>query len=277
MATDGAFKKEFSAMTLPLSYRKEIRRFMYFSPFFDWILNFWMGPSIDSPITAWQEMFLPAMVGQRLGEFRYRDASGTERKLVSHVEVRNRARGRPPILKMPRAQWKYELGAGLFIAILLVFLLYFRDKDPYGTRYRAVSITWAVVAGLLGLFFGGCTVPLLFMEFFTNHDYTWNNLNILYANPILLAGPVFAVRYIRAWCGRYYDPEKRARMCRYTCLLWTYVLAVGLFVALLHVFPFIRQQNQVTLCLMMPFAAVLSVIPAAIVYIRREYLWRWGK
>ncbi|MCL2127409.1 MAG: DUF4105 domain-containing protein, partial [Treponema sp.] len=62
MATDGQFMGLYGSEPGRFTLRQHVRRHTWFSPFLDWILNFWMGQDIDSPITVWDEMFLPSEV-----------------------------------------------------------------------------------------------------------------------------------------------------------------------------------------------------------------------
>jgi hypothetical protein len=123
LATDGQFFDALGELPGRYTFRQHVRRHTWFSPFFDWFLNFCMGQNIDAPITVWQEMFLPSEIALRIGDFRYRDPSGLERKLVSSVEIINRSVGRPAVLELPRKQWPRELLLGGLVAAALGFLL----------------------------------------------------------------------------------------------------------------------------------------------------------
>jgi hypothetical protein len=264
-ALEGQFKARYGEAPGRYTLRQHVRRHTYFNPFFDWILNFWMGQDIDTPITVWEEMFLPAEIGMRAGEFRYTGPDGLERKLVTAVETFNTAAGRPPILDAPRRQWPRELVLGLVIALAMGIFLVFRGRDS-----RAAEIAWALGQGLLGLFFGAAGVILFFMTFFTNHDYTYHNINIIFINPLLLAALPLGVSFVKA---DYFD--KKAKLELAVKILWSYVFVFGLLSLLLRPLPFFWQQNQVTLALVLPFAAVLSLLPDLIRKILREYFWRW--
>ena len=71
LATDGQFKEKFGEKMSENNFtlRDHVRRHTWFSPFYDWLLNFWMGQVIDTPLTIWEEMFLPAEVGRRMEDF----------------------------------------------------------------------------------------------------------------------------------------------------------------------------------------------------------------
>ncbi|GHU78140.1 hypothetical protein FACS189462_2020 [Spirochaetia bacterium] len=251
MATDGQFKEKYGDAPGRYTLRQHVRRHTWFSPFFDWLLNFLMGQDIDTPITVWDEMFLPAEVGNRIAEFNYIDESGLERPLVSNVEVLNRAVNRPAVLDVPRRQWDRELVLGLIIAAFFIVLKILKKKRP-----PIGEPVFGIAQAVLGLFFGLAGTALFFMTFFTNHDYTWHNSNVLFINPLLLAALPLGVRYALA-----HDPAKRLHWGRFLSYLWTYVFIAGILTMAVKLLPFFYQQNQVTQALALPFALVLSVIP----------------
>jgi hypothetical protein len=210
-----------------------------------------MGQDIDTPITVWDEMFLPAEVGARVAEFRYIDDEGIERQLVSNVEIVNRAVNRPAVLDVPRRQWDRELILGLFIAALFILINILRKKRP-----RAGEPLFGIAQAALGLFFGLAGTLLFFMTFFTDHDYTWHNSNVLFINPLIFAALPLGILYAAAR-----TPAKRQRRGRLLSWLWTYVFIAGLVTMAIKILPFFYQQNQVTQALTLPFALVLSLIP----------------
>lgn len=251
LATDGQFKERFGAAPGRFTLRQHVRRHTWFSPFFDWFLNFLMGQDIDTPITVWEEMFLPGEIETRIQGFRYIDPYGEERVLASAAEILNRAVNRPAILDKPRRQWIRELFLGLFIAAGLGFLLWLSKVKP-----RTGRLLLGLTQAGLGLFFGIAGSILLFMTFFTNHDYTYHNSNFLYVNPLILAavplGLIFAL-----------GKEHKKRLFAEFLLrgLWTYVFLGGILSMIIKLFPGFYQQNQVTQALVLPFALVLSFIP----------------
>ncbi|GHT97412.1 membrane protein [Spirochaetia bacterium] len=250
-ATGGQFKAEFGEAPGRYTLRQHVRRHTWFNPFFDWLLNFLMGQDIDTPITVWEELFLPQELGNRIADFSYTDASGHERKLVSSVEVLNRAVGRPLVLDVPRKQWPQELLVGIIIAAILIGLRVLRHKKPDTGR-----VVWGSAQALLGLFFGIAGTVLCFMTFFTNHDYTWHNSNILYINPLLLAAVPLGIMLAVTK-----NVRKRFMAEQFLKSLWTYVLLGGLLSMAIKLAPGFYQQNQVTQALVLPFVLVLSFIP----------------
>jgi hypothetical protein len=262
-ATGGQFKARFGDAPGRYTLRQHVRRHTWFSPFFDWFLSFLMGQNIDEQITVWDEMFLPSEIGSQIQNFSYVDASGRERQLVTDVTVLNEAVNRPQVLAIPRKQWPRELALGLAIAALLAIL----QHAPLSSTRRV----WLGIShSILGFFFGICGLLLYFMTFFSNHDYTYNNINIAFISPLLFAAIPLGIQLARGkHAGRRFPPVSSAEPRRgegsppeqLLCILWTIVFFGGIFTMLIKLSPAFYQQNQVTQALVLPFAFVLSYVP----------------
>jgi hypothetical protein len=255
-ATGGQFRAAFGEAPGRFTLRQHVRRHTWFSPFFDWILSFLMGQDIDTPLTVWQEMFLPQEIGDRILDFTYTDTAGRERKLVSSVEALNRAVNRPRVLAVPLIQWPRELAVGIAAAAILAFFMYIRRKKPAAGR-----ILLGISHSLFGLFFGAAGSVLFFMTFFTNHDYTYHNSNVIFVNPLLLAAVPLGIMMAKGpkkagVLSSRFSPERFLR------ILWTYVFLGGVLTMVLKLLPWFYQQNQVDLALILPIAVTLSVAPS---------------
>jgi hypothetical protein len=265
LAVDGQFQDAYGGAPGRFTLRQHVRRHTWFSPFADWILNFWMGQDIDTPVTVWEEMFLPAEVGSRINEFWYTDAAGTSRKLVSGEEIVNRAVNRPPVLDVPRRQWPVELAAGCAAAILLILALFLQTKRP-----ALGQVTVGICHSILGLLFGFAGLLLFFMTAFTNHDYTFHNSNILFVNPLLLAAVPLGIFYAKSRN----EPE---RIIPELLLKALWILSLlGLFLSMLiKLLSGFYQQNLVDQMLVLPIALVLTLEPWGIRRILDRVFWRW--
>lgn len=252
LATDGQFKERFGEAPGRYTLRQHVRRHTWFSPFFDWLLNFLMGQDIDTPLSIWEEMFLPAEIGRRIADFSYHDLEGIERNLVASVEVLNRAVNRPAVLDAPPKQWIRALLLGLCIAGVLGVIQGFRNRRP--ALYRLLG---GLSQSGLGLFLGIAGSILFFMSFFTNHDYTYHNSNILFINPLLLGAVPLGL--ILAF-GK--DPKKRVLAEQALKALWRAVLFGTILSMVIKLFPGFYQQNQVSQALVVPFALIASGVPA---------------
>ena len=264
IATDGQFREKYGDAPGRFTFRQHVRRHTWFSPFFDWILNFWMGQDIDKPITVWDEMFLPSEIGKRINELIITDSNGISRPLVSNVEVIYESVNRPTVLDIPRMQWPRELLAGIIIMAALAFFFFLQTKSPVGQVLLGLS------QSLLGLFFGIAALLLYFMALFTNHDYTYHNMNMLFASPLLLAAVPFGIRYAisSSEAGRvFYDTILR--------ILWLLVL-LGIVVSmLLKLLPWFWQANLTDELFMLPFVLILALEPFGFREFIGRIFWRW--
>ena len=250
MALDGQFKARYGEYPGRFTLRQHVRRHTWFNPLVDWALNFWMGQGIDRPTTVWEEMFLPSELAKRVYGFRFIDADGNERPLVSSVEVLFASEGRPAVLEdAPRTQWPRQLLVSLLFSGLLVLLFLFRGQQK-GSR-----IFLGVLQSFLGLFFGIAGSMLFFLTFFTNHDYTFYNINVLFVNPLFWAAIPLGLRL--AFNA---SEEKRAAALRFLRLFWTYVFFGGFITVVIRIFPAFYQQNQVTQAMLLPLALAMVFI-----------------
>jgi hypothetical protein len=265
LATDGRFREEYGDAPGRFTLRQHVRRHSWFSPVSDWALNFWMGQDIDKPTTVWEEMFLPSEVGRRIAEFSYNDSDGVSRQLVSDIVIVNRAIGRPAVLDIPRKQWPRELAFGAALMLLICVFYFVQAKKP-GLGQILVGLSQSFA----GLFFGIAALLLFFMSCFTNHDYTYHNMNLIFANPLLLAAVPLGILYAKA-------PNARARELPELLLrlLWLMVL-LGIIVSmLLKLLPWFFQANLVDQMLMLPIAAAFALEPLGLAEIVKRTFWRW--
>jgi len=249
MALDGQLSEEFKKTPGRFNLRQHIRRHTWAHPFFDWLLNFWMSKDIEKPISVWDEMFLPSEIALRIDDFRYIDPNGASRLLVSSVDTINTSTGRPAVLKAPKSLWPGALLVSLiFSEILLILYLLWGKKKSFRSLLGTTSI-------FLGLFFGIAGSMLLFLMFFTDHDYTYHNINIFFVNPLFLS--LVPLGFILAFSNSEKKRFVASRLIRY---FWLITLLGSLLVMALKFNPAFVQENQTTLALVMPLAAVMIFI-----------------
>jgi hypothetical protein len=168
-------------------------------------------------------------------------------------------------LDAPRRQWPAELAAGCVAAILLAFALFLQAKNTLPGQ-----VIVGISHSLLGLLFGGMGLVLFFMSSFTNHDYTFHNSNILFANPLLLAAVPLGILYAKS----NNEPERIIPELLLKAL-WLLSL-LGIFLSMLiKLFPGFYQQNLVDQMLLLPIALVLTLEPWGIRRILERVFWRW--
>ncbi|MCL2609803.1 MAG: DUF4105 domain-containing protein [Treponema sp.] len=252
LATGGQFADRFANEAGRFTLRQHVRRQMWFSPPADWILNFWMGQNIDLPITVWEEMFLPEEVGRNIAGFEYVDRDGVSRPLVLNRENFFRSTGRVGPLDFPKSRTPRQFLVGLGIALLVALVGFGPSSRKPGPRRQVLGV---LNVGF-GLVFGGVALMLFFMAFFTEHDYTFGNANLLFANPLLFALFPLGLRLAisggkRGKAGRKAEPAIGA--------IWFLVLLGILASMLIKLTPWFWQDNLADQLLFLPIALVSSL------------------
>jgi len=251
LATDGQFSARFKNEASAFTLRDNVRRRTWFSPAADWFLNFLMGQNVDGPVTVWEDMFAPAEVGKNIEDFYYTDIYGARRKLVASSEIVFESKGRPAVLDAPRVQWPYQLAAGILSALIFCFFFFLQSK-----KIKAGKVLAGLSVSISGLVFGICGALLYFLAVFTDHDYTYNNANMIFATPLLLATVPLGISYFTA--------KNHFKYLKYNLLIriiWL-LCAIGIFISmLLKLLPFFYQDNLPDQLLMLPIALVFSLNP----------------
>jgi len=252
LATDGQFWDQYGLAPGRFTLRGHVRRHTWFSPAADWLLNFLMGQVIDTPVTAWEEMFLPSEIGKNILDFSYTDANGVRRKLVNSVEKIYEPKGRPIVLDTPRKQWPMELAFSLALSAIFGFFLFMRERGK-----KLWKVLYTISMDLCALVFGSAGLLLYFMSLFTNHDYTFQNMNMIFCTPLLLAVIPLSICYAKGKNSR-----KKQVYGSVLTLLWQ-LTVLGIFISMvLKILPQFYQDNLTDQMLLLPIALVFSIPPA---------------
>lgn len=147
-------------------------------------INIGLGRPTDRPISAWEEMFIPMKVRDRVRELRVPDDSGRLVPLVMSERAlfqaqRTPERQSPPPSAIPLGLIGVVLGAGL------------------AALARRQSRAALPVAAVIALILGAIGGALLFLRFMTQHVAAYSNTNLLVYNPlwlIVVAALLFAGR-----------------------------------------------------------------------------------
>jgi hypothetical protein len=267
MAVEGAVQRA-AAGDSGFTYRQAITRYSEDRFWVNWFLSFCLGREQDLPISVWAAMFLPGEVGPRLEGYTYIGPEGERRPLVLDRETLYLSESRGEIPAAPSARPRLRAAIlGLGLAALFGFLRGLsqggrggagRLEGRPGKLGRGAGFIGSLAGGLWGVVLGVPGTALFFMSFFTNHDYTYHNNNLLFINPLLLAAlPLGIIAGINAL-------RKNPRPGRAETLLqglWTLILAGGLAALAINLFPSLYQDNWDSLLLVLPGAAVMSFLP----------------
>ncbi len=243
LALGGRIRAVSAADTTSYSYRWHTRRLLrdhrpaYLGS------QFVLGPRADRPITAWEEMFLPERLMERLREVMVPDGEGGSRPLV--VSERTLVvPDRPPEPDAPPLALPWFLLAGLLWGGGMFWFA--RRPNPWTLKSRLVlgvlAGGWALVAALGGFL-------LLVAWIFTDHVFWYGNWNLFHANPLFLILLLACVLFVT-----------RRRFPSWGRGVAAVLAAVSLAGALAHLVPGLGQGGAEILALVVPLNLSLWLV-----------------
>lgn len=211
-----------------------------------------LGQPADRPISAWEEMFIPMQMRQRLAAVRVTDSAGVSRPLVRAERIVYRAR-RAQEADQPPSYEAYYLAAGLALAALVALLARGAARGGRAARLGFVAVVelWSIIAGVAGV--------LLVLVYLTRHVYMWHNENMFQLEPLsLLLAALLPLALSR---GRAYRAARGLAMA---------IAAIALAGALLKLLPAFRQPNWDIVALVLPVHLAVAWGVAALGRAARE-------
>lgn len=185
-ALDGQLKAQ-NEGPARFTYRGHTARYTEHDPFINLLLTLWMNDSMERPIRAYDQAFLPDELERLVAHSHYRDADGKDMPLVK-TEYTLYAARRAKVPEAPSARWPAALGIGAAIGALALVLgrwmagAHKQHKSPVVPRVLLASMH-----SLLGLVLG---VPGLVagLFLFTEWEVTHWNESLFFANPLSVLG-----------------------------------------------------------------------------------------
>jgi hypothetical protein len=205
-----------------------------------------MGHFIDEPITAWEESFIPMELQKWVRQAKVRDANGNEAPLVAREITLFEAKREPLAERAPNLIAWYLLAGLLGAAGLLLLAV----QTPTRSRSRSRTAVLAVLIALWSLITGIFGTMIVLLWAFTDHVVTYNNENVLQANPLLL---ILAVATPMALLGAGRGRRTAARVALVVAGLST----LG-FVA--QISPWLNQVNGEIIALLLPIHIAVAYI-----------------
>jgi hypothetical protein len=196
-------------------------------------LDLAVGRRADTPITFWDEGFLPERLHDLIAHTTVSDGA-RELPLVKRERWLLSAGIVPTRSAPPRWFWFY-LGVGLGLGSALALLGAEADSARARLALGVTSMTFGVPLGLLGS-------ALTYLTFFSAHSAAASNYNVLLLPPWILVLPLAAIatRFERAWAM----PLARVTA---SATLSTTLLALAL-----HLLQHDAQQNGQALAFALP-------------------------
>ena len=179
-ALGGRIRQETFELATGTTYRFHTLRLTANDPLIYTGLLLALGQPVDRPISAWEEMFLPLAVREHLRSISVPGSDGRQTPLVRSERTLFESSSTPPPDRPPFWLPIY-LGIGLVLGSA-IFVLGGKAQRSRLARAGliAVSGTWALVVGMVGLVLVG-------LWGLTDHTAAYNNENLLQANLLALA------------------------------------------------------------------------------------------
>jgi hypothetical protein len=141
-----------------------------------------LGPGVDRPISAWEEMFLPMALREHARRVVLPGPSGTTVPLVARERTLfESTASEPPGTPPSWLPWYVVLGTFVGgLAALLGVAAGSSERRWARLGLGLFSVLWGLIGGL-----GGVVLTVLWG--FTDHVMAYRNENVLQLNPLLLA------------------------------------------------------------------------------------------
>jgi len=215
-----------------------------------------LGQPTDRDISAWEEMFLPVRMMDRLRTLRVAGVNGSE-PLVLNEKILVQATRAPEDAQVRRGLFSYLLIALVILALGLA--LWFVGKSGASLGVLTLATTWSVVAGVAGVLLAGLWA-------FTDHLYSYRNENVLQLNPLSLVVAVLLIRLM--WKRRRFPKAIPSRFTIASAYLVAGLSALGFVI---QVLPAFYQVNGDVIALALPLhLGVLVVLLGLTASSRRE-------
>lgn len=229
----GAIRARTDTVLTPWSYRDHTKRLNQHNLAIYVGLTTLLAGTVDRPITAWEEMFLPSGLQRWLREVRVPGAGGVLVPLVVE-EATIAPGGRYEVPAAPSTWWPRFLLAGIVVGAGLA--LSGRTARPW-LRRCFLPLAWAylALAGVSGLL-------MMLLWSLSGHEVAWRNENLWQFNLAALA--------LVGLLGRARRGEGRARAA---ARLLVIVVATGSLLGVaLKLFPAFDQANWDVIALALP-------------------------
>ncbi len=200
----GALKRAWIDSLSDHSYRSEALRLTEAAPLSRLGIDIALGPLADTRMTAWDEMYVPMRLRDRLRGVMVPGPGGVpvrlvERERVVYASNRDPEPAAPDAL--PGLYVAIALGSLVPLALLggLAFMSALRGRWVGAQRVARVMLAgiaacWYAITGLVGTL-------VVFMELFSAHIFWYSNWNVLLLSPAALAAAWFVPRAVATGRG----------------------------------------------------------------------------
>ena len=232
----GAIKAQTAGLPTGTTYRFHTQRLTANDPPVSTGLLLALGPGVDRPISAWEEMFLPLALREHARRVVLPGPNGTTVPLVAGERTLFESTApEPPAAPPSWLPWYAAVGAVVGgLAVLL-------GAAAGDTERRWARIGLGLFSGLWGLLGGLGGVVLAVLWAFTDHVMAYRNENLFQLNPLLIALAILVPLGLRG--------HRAGRWARAVALS-LFVLSLTGFV--LQALPGLDQVNGPIIALLLP-------------------------
>ncbi len=175
----GAIRRQ-TEQTVAATFRFHTQRLTSYNVWFYSGVLIALGPLVDRPITAWEEMFLPMSLRDRLRSVTVSNADGSVQPLVVSERTLFESTA-PPARQTPPAWLFGYLIGGLVLAGGLLWL----GGNAAGSKgsrvgFAVLATSWTFLVGVIGTVLFGLVTA-------TDHAAAYWNENLFLFNPLSLA------------------------------------------------------------------------------------------
>lgn len=231
MALGGALKSQLVGRSRGNTFRSEAVRLASPATWMWLGFDIGLGPFADTPMSRWEEAYVPMRLADSLREVRNRAG----RPLVQEELQLLPHRIAPEPLEKPR-RWGPWLLAGMLLAVLIIAA----SRRP--RLIAALALPLWLVCGIVGL-------VLVFLWGFTAHQAAWANRNLLLFNPLCLLLLPAAVALLRGRALRAWHRSMLVAVAACAALAW-----------FLHWLPMGFQYNHSWVALLLPIHVALAYV-----------------
>jgi hypothetical protein len=231
-ALGGALQRATAVQMTPNTYRSESIRLMEGMPLTQLGIAVGLGPLADRKITAWEEMFVPMRMRDRLREVRVAGPDGMPIPLVAEERQIYVSRRPPELQEAPPLLKRYAIFGAIAAAVIAASGLL--ALTAWGSPFAAVAAAWSLLCGTGG-------VLLLFLWLGTHHLFAYRNENLFHLSPLAVALGVLAPLAVYRW-----------RLRAVARWLAAAVVALSLLGLVLKALPGFNQDNAFVIALVLP-------------------------
>jgi hypothetical protein len=181
-ALGGALRRETAGQITSNTYRSESIRLMEGMPLTQLGIAVGLGPLSDRKLTAWEEMFVPMRMRDRLRAVRIAGPDGAPIPLVAEERQVYASRRPPELQQTPPVLRRYAIAGAIAAGVIVASAL---ALGAWGVPFAAAAAAWSMLSGIAGLL-------LLFLWLGTHHLFAYRNENLFHLNPVGVALGVLA-------------------------------------------------------------------------------------